>query len=180
MKPWFVACTPEEITEQGLPLDRCDLCVIESQVKLSEPLRGLLEKYSGRLVENVVIEAAVTRWLKGMTWTVHFVRSGPGGVVSAARVGRPLPTCSLIDGNKLIMPPLNKDVLPGITQQLIFERKLNIRWTERSVFPADVGKKCKAAFLCSNAVGAQSLGGSTGFVLSANPPDISNDRRGVY
>ena len=62
-----VACTPEEITEQGLPLDRCDLCVIESEVKLSEPLRGLLEKYSGRLMENVAIEAAVTRWLKDMT-----------------------------------------------------------------------------------------------------------------
>ena len=39
-----VACTPEEILEQGLPLDRCDLCVIEPQVKSWQPLRGLLEQ----------------------------------------------------------------------------------------------------------------------------------------
>jgi len=62
-----VACTPEEILAQGLPLDRCDLCVIEPQVKSWQPLRGFLEKYSCRLMENVPIEAAVTRWLKDMT-----------------------------------------------------------------------------------------------------------------
>ena len=59
-----VACTPEEIIEQGLPLDRCDLCVIEPQVKSWEPLRGLLEQCSGRIIENVPTEAALTRWLK--------------------------------------------------------------------------------------------------------------------
>ena len=43
-----VACTPEEILEQGLSVDRCDLCVIEPQVKSWQPLRGLLEQCSGR------------------------------------------------------------------------------------------------------------------------------------
>ena len=28
-----VACTPEEIIEDGFPLDRCDLCVFDPQVK---------------------------------------------------------------------------------------------------------------------------------------------------
>ena len=60
----MIACTPEEITEQGLPLDRCDLCLIESQVKLSEPLRGLLEQCSGRIIENAPAEAALIQWLK--------------------------------------------------------------------------------------------------------------------
>jgi len=59
-----VACTPEGIIEQGLPLDRCNLCVIESQVKLSEPLRGLLEQCSDQIVENASTETALTRWLK--------------------------------------------------------------------------------------------------------------------
>ena len=31
----LVACTPEEIIKQGLPLDRCSLCVIEPELKLS-------------------------------------------------------------------------------------------------------------------------------------------------
>jgi len=61
-----VACTPEEIIEQGLPLDRCDLCVLESQVKSWKPLRRLLEQCSGRISENVPAEAALTQWLKDM------------------------------------------------------------------------------------------------------------------
>ena len=59
-----VACTPEEIIEQGLPLDRCNLCVIEPQVKSWESLRGLLEQCSDRIIESVPTEAALTRWLK--------------------------------------------------------------------------------------------------------------------
>jgi cyanophycin synthetase len=59
-----VACTPEEILEQGLSVDRCDLCVIEPQVKSWQPLRGLLEQCSGRIIENVPAKAAVTQWLK--------------------------------------------------------------------------------------------------------------------
>ena len=61
-----VACTAEEIAERGLSLDRCDLCVIEPQVNLSEPLRGLLEQCSGRISENAPTEAALTQWLKDM------------------------------------------------------------------------------------------------------------------
>lgn len=59
-----VACTPEEIIGQGLPLDRCDLCVIELQVKSWQPLRGLLEQCSGRLVEDAPTDTALLRWLK--------------------------------------------------------------------------------------------------------------------
>jgi cyanophycin synthetase len=59
-----VACTPEEIIEQGLPLDRCDLCVIEPQLKSWEPLRGLLEQCSGRFIENAPTETALMQWLK--------------------------------------------------------------------------------------------------------------------
>ena len=62
-----VACTPEELIKQGLPLDRCNLCVIESQVKLSEPLRRLLEQCSDQINENTPTETALTRWLKDMT-----------------------------------------------------------------------------------------------------------------
>lgn len=109
--------------------------------------------------------------VEGHDLTVHFVRSGPGGVVSAARVGASASNAFSIEGNKLIMPPRNEDVFPGITQQVIFECKLNIRCTERSVFPADVGKM-QAAFLCSNAVGAQSLVAQREFVLSANHPTV--------
>ena len=60
----IVACTPEEILEQGLPLDRCHLCVIEPQVKSWEPLRVLLKQCSGRIIENVPVKVAVTQWLK--------------------------------------------------------------------------------------------------------------------
>jgi hypothetical protein len=59
-----VACTPEEIIEQGLPLDRCDLCVIEPQVKSWQRLRGLLERCSGRIIENAPTETVLMQWLK--------------------------------------------------------------------------------------------------------------------
>ena len=59
-----VACTPQELIKDGLPLDRCNLCVIESQVPLSGPLRELLEQCSDRLAENTPTETALTRWLK--------------------------------------------------------------------------------------------------------------------
>ena len=58
-----VACTPEEIIHQGLPLDRFDLCVIEPQTNLWERLRSLLNQCSKRIVENVPAEAALMRWL---------------------------------------------------------------------------------------------------------------------
>jgi D-alanine-D-alanine ligase-like ATP-grasp enzyme len=58
-----VACTPQELINDGLPLDRCSLCVIEFQVPLSGPLRGLLEQCSDQLAENTPTETALTRWL---------------------------------------------------------------------------------------------------------------------
>jgi D-alanine-D-alanine ligase-like ATP-grasp enzyme len=58
-----VACTPQELIEDGLPLDRCSLCVIDSQVPLSGPLRELLEQCSDRLTENTPTETALMRWL---------------------------------------------------------------------------------------------------------------------
>lgn len=70
-------------------------------------------------------------------------RDGPIAEASASNV-------FFIDDNKLVTPPLNEDVFPGITRQLIFAicRKLGITCTERNVFPADIGKM-QAAFLCS-------------------------------
>ena len=59
-----VACTLEEIIEQGFPVDRCNLCVIEPQVKSWEPLRGLLERCSGRIIKHAPMEAALTQWLR--------------------------------------------------------------------------------------------------------------------
>jgi D-alanine-D-alanine ligase-like ATP-grasp enzyme len=59
-----MACTPDEILEQGLPLDRFDLCVIESEEKLPPRLFGLLNEFSGRVVENVPIEIALKEWLE--------------------------------------------------------------------------------------------------------------------
>jgi hypothetical protein len=59
-----VACTPEEIANQGLPLDRFDLCVIEPGLKSWKPLRGLLERCSDQIIENTPTEIALTRWLE--------------------------------------------------------------------------------------------------------------------
>jgi hypothetical protein len=47
-----------------LPLDRFDLCVIDSEVGLSPQLRGLLAQHSGRTLDNVSGEAVLTEWLK--------------------------------------------------------------------------------------------------------------------
>jgi D-alanine-D-alanine ligase-like ATP-grasp enzyme len=58
-----VACTPQELIKDGLPVDHCNLCVIESRVRLSGPLRKLLEQCSDRLAENTPTETALTRWL---------------------------------------------------------------------------------------------------------------------
>ena len=71
-----VACTPEEIAEEGLPLDRCNLCVIEPQVKSWEPLRGLLEQCSDRIIESAPTETALTGWLKDQS-------DGPPGTPAA-------------------------------------------------------------------------------------------------
>ena len=59
-----VGGAPEEILKQGLPLDRFDLCVIDSEVGLSPQLRGLLAQHSGRTLDNVSGEAVLTEWLK--------------------------------------------------------------------------------------------------------------------
>ena len=59
----IVACTPEEIIHQGLPLDRFDLCVLEPEINLWERLRSLLEQCSKRIIENAPVEATLTQWL---------------------------------------------------------------------------------------------------------------------
>jgi len=59
-----VGGAPEEILKQGLPLDRFDLCVIDSEVGLSPQLRGLLAQHSGRTLDNASGEAVLTEWLK--------------------------------------------------------------------------------------------------------------------
>jgi cyanophycin synthetase len=61
-----VACAPEEIVEQGLPLDHCELCIVDSKVKVSEPLRQLLEQCSDEIIDDVPIETALVRWLEEM------------------------------------------------------------------------------------------------------------------
>jgi cyanophycin synthetase len=58
-----IACTPQELISDGLPLDRCSLCVIDSQVPLGVPLRALLEQCSDRLIEDTLTQTAMTRWL---------------------------------------------------------------------------------------------------------------------
>jgi cyanophycin synthetase len=70
-----VACTPEELIKDGLPLDRCNLCVINSEVPLPAPLRELLEQCADRVTENTPVEAALTQWLL----------SYPGSIGSGAR-----------------------------------------------------------------------------------------------
>jgi cyanophycin synthetase len=62
-----VACTPEELIEDGLPLDRYNLCVIESQVAMSGRLRELLEQCSDQLAESTSAETALRRWLNDIT-----------------------------------------------------------------------------------------------------------------
>ena len=78
-----VACTPEEILEQGLPLDRCHLCVIEPQVKSWEPLRGLLEQCSGRIIENVPVKVAADAVAEGYRLTVIARRFHPSSDLAA-------------------------------------------------------------------------------------------------
>ena len=59
-----VGCSPEELLKQGVPLDRFDLCVIDSDLKLSPQLRELLEQHSGRMLDNFPIDAVLIGWLK--------------------------------------------------------------------------------------------------------------------
>jgi D-alanine-D-alanine ligase-like ATP-grasp enzyme len=59
-----VGCTPDELLKQGLPLDRFDLCVIDSNVTLWPQLRGLLEQHSGRVLDNFPTDAVLIGWLK--------------------------------------------------------------------------------------------------------------------
>jgi D-alanine-D-alanine ligase-like ATP-grasp enzyme len=59
-----VACRPEEILEQGLPLDRFDLCVIDSEEKMPRRLVGLLNEFSDRIVGSVPMEIALREWLE--------------------------------------------------------------------------------------------------------------------
>lgn len=58
-----VACMQENIVREGFPLDRCDLCVIDPQAKLLEPVRTLLTQCSGRVVADAAIETALAQWL---------------------------------------------------------------------------------------------------------------------
>ena len=62
-----VACTPEELIKDGLPLDRYNLCVIEFQVPMSRRLRELLEQCSDQLTESTPTETALRRWLNDIT-----------------------------------------------------------------------------------------------------------------
>jgi D-alanine-D-alanine ligase-like ATP-grasp enzyme len=59
-----VACTPRELFKDGLPLDHCNLCIIEPQVRLPGPLRGLLEQCSD-LLTNKVSRLAEAHLLEG-------------------------------------------------------------------------------------------------------------------
>jgi cyanophycin synthetase len=59
-----VACRPEQIIEQGFPLDRCTLCVLEPELRASEQLRGLLKQCSERVIEQIPTEGALIQWLK--------------------------------------------------------------------------------------------------------------------
>ena len=58
-----VACRPEQIIEQGFPLDRCTICVLEPEVRATEPLRRLLKQCSEQMIEQIPSEGVLIQWL---------------------------------------------------------------------------------------------------------------------
>jgi len=58
-----VACMQDDILREGLPLDRCDVCMIDPQVKLLESVRTLLTQCSSRVITDAPIETALAQWL---------------------------------------------------------------------------------------------------------------------
>jgi cyanophycin synthetase len=61
-----VACTADDILSGGLPLDRCDLCLIDRQTKLSEEIRTLLTQCSVSIVDEAEIDTGLAHWLSDM------------------------------------------------------------------------------------------------------------------
>jgi cyanophycin synthetase len=61
-----IASTTDDIVRDGLPIDRCDVCIVDPQITLTEPLRTLLTKCSSSLITDDSIEVALARWLAQM------------------------------------------------------------------------------------------------------------------
>lgn len=144
---WFAAAesSPVDVSIFGIPVPRgvrdsvdCELSPIERVSSRAIPVKW---KICGVYVNSYLARRSANA--HGLKDGIMVDRDGRIAEASASNV-------FFIDDNKLITPPLNEDVFPGITRQVIFEvcRALNIPCTERNVFPTDIGRM-RAAFLCS-------------------------------
>ena len=144
---WFSAAEscPVDVSIFGMPVPRgvrnavdCELSPIERVSSRAIPVKW---KICGLYVNSYL--ARRSAYAHGLKDGIMVDREGRIAEASAANV-------FFIDENNLVTPPLNEDVFPGITRQVIFEicRKLDLRCIERNIFPADVGTM-QAAFLCS-------------------------------
>jgi branched-chain amino acid aminotransferase len=144
---WFAAAEarPVDVSIFGIPVPRgvrdsvdCELSPIERVSSRAIPVKW---KICGLYVNSYLARRSANA--HGLKDGIMVDRSGRIAEASASNV-------FFIDDDKLVTPPLNEDVFPGITRQLIFEicRKLNISCTEHNIFPAEIGSM-HAAFLCS-------------------------------
>jgi cyanophycin synthetase len=58
-----VACMQDDILREGLPLDHCDVCIIDPRVKLLESVRTLLTQCSSRVITDAPVESTLAQWL---------------------------------------------------------------------------------------------------------------------
>jgi branched-chain amino acid aminotransferase len=144
---WFSAAEshPVDVSIFGIPVARgvrdsvdCEISPIERVSSRAMPVKW---KICGLYVNSYLARRSANA--HGLKDGIMVDRNGRIAEASASNV-------FFIDDDKLVTPPLNEDVFPGITRQLIFEicRKLDIVCTERNIFPSEVGTM-QAAFLCS-------------------------------
>jgi branched-chain amino acid aminotransferase len=144
---WFSAAEshPVDVSIFSIPVPRgnrdpveCELSPIERVSSRAIPVRW---KICGLYVNSYLARrSAIAHGFKDGIMTD---RHGRIAEASASNV-------FFIDKDELVTPPLNEDVFPGITRQLLLDicRRLNIRCIERDLFSADL-PAMKAAFLCS-------------------------------
>lgn len=78
-----------------------------------------------------------------------------------------------ISGRELLTPPLNADVFPGVTRQVVLElaEREGIDYQEVDLRPEDVSR-IDAAFLCSTLMEIRGLSRLDGFALSTGENEI--------
>jgi cyanophycin synthetase len=77
-----IACEQEDILRGRIPLDICDVCIIDPQITLLNSVAVLLKKFSSRFVTDVPIETALAQWLEDQVAGQRFKLTDKPGLVS--------------------------------------------------------------------------------------------------